>query len=134
MSQTAEQNFATSTRVRGVLTAAKGKPIAELLAAMRDPDLLDLPQDLIAQACHVTTRTVRQWESGGTPRPHHATAVRELAGTAAVLLGTLTPAGVRQWFFAPNPELNDRTPAEKLWLFPVKVRTAAKAFVDGGYR
>jgi DNA-binding transcriptional regulator YiaG len=98
-----------STKVRAALYAAPDSQA--LLAVLRNG--LGLTQGLVATACGVSDRAVREWESGVTPRARHDARLRDLVDVVAELLGTMTLKGVQQWLLARNRRLGG-TPVELL--------------------
>jgi len=91
---------------------ARAVEASELVRALRTE--VGLSQQVIAQACGVSDRAVREWESGARLRQRHDDRLRTLVAVVVELLSTLTPRGVQQWLTARNRELEQERPVEVL--------------------
>ena len=64
----------------------------------------------VARAVDVVPATVGRWRRGGVPRHAPMYRLRDFAGVVAILAGTLTAKGIRQWLWAPNARLDGEPP------------------------
>jgi DNA-binding transcriptional regulator YiaG len=118
---------------------AETQPAVTLNRAVEARDIVrslrefGLTQEAIARATGASSRSVRNWEQTSAIRPRAAEKLHDLREIVLVLVETLTPRGVGQWFRARNRMLKGR-PLDLLAEGRFEqVRQAAAAYVDGAY-
>jgi DNA-binding transcriptional regulator YiaG len=101
------------------LKAAAGGRKARGLAASPDAihrlrtDKLAASRTTFARLLKVSENTVFRWEAGKVkPDPHAAATMEHLNRICDVLLPSMAPAAIAQWFERPNPGIENFRPVD----------------------